>query len=293
MMTTNYHWKNIRKLLLLGFSEQNLRQLIQTEFEPLSYEIADSASKAQIVQQLLTYTKELHKIEHLLTLAEEHNPVLYHDCGSYQEAIAPTVSLISDLGQELLRTAFSPPSLRTPEASITTNILDMATIKTCLHAQSEVVASEAIEQANRDQDDHYAGLIPMTVALRWKRGYTTFLRKLLDVAKRKMDDDLTALAQVLFHNHEALIPLLARWKLQGSDWLLPDEEPFPCEIGRSLLDNTVPDYDGRAALAAAQAEHRQQGGVETAYHPNFVERRMNPKADMEQALAELRRRLPQ
>ncbi len=86
-MARRYNLKNIRALLTEGFTEQELRYLCYDEldFKPVHDQLAQNASKAQIIDQLIEYADRKSKIKTLLTLTKEYNPVKYEEHQPYFE----------------------------------------------------------------------------------------------------------------------------------------------------------------------------------------------------------------
>jgi len=64
----------------------------------------------------------------------------------------------------------------------------------------------------------------------------TLLERIRDIPIRSQLKNTDEIAAALNRNREALLPLIARLGMPGSDWLLPSEENFP-PIGDSLLIN--------------------------------------------------------
>jgi hypothetical protein len=75
----DYNLENIRELLAEGFDEQQLRQigLYVPEFRDIRESLAKSASKGEIIDQLLDYADRNLKVEAVLAWAEKHNPARY------------------------------------------------------------------------------------------------------------------------------------------------------------------------------------------------------------------------
>lgn len=78
-MTNQYNLKKIRKFLLKGFSESELRHFCfdEPDFEDVNNQLPEVAGKDKIVQLILDYAKRKSLIEHLLTWAKELNPAIY------------------------------------------------------------------------------------------------------------------------------------------------------------------------------------------------------------------------
>lgn len=90
-MTTNYNLKNIRALLLQGFSDADLRRLCfdVPGFRPVYNQFGSGSGKAEIVDRLLEYADEQLLMESLLELAKEQNPRRYQLHGPYTGGAAP------------------------------------------------------------------------------------------------------------------------------------------------------------------------------------------------------------
>ncbi|MBI1880863.1 MAG: toll/interleukin-1 receptor domain-containing protein [Chloroflexi bacterium] len=89
-MVRSYNFENIRALLILGFSDQELRRLCHDSliFQPVYHELAQNTGKAEIVDRLLDYANQKEQIEPLLAWANEHNSVRYEKHQPYYEDIA-------------------------------------------------------------------------------------------------------------------------------------------------------------------------------------------------------------
>jgi len=86
-MIKRYNFKNIRALLTEGFSEEDLRRFCYDEpgFKPIHHQIAQSAGKAQIIDQLFEYAEKTLQIDLLLAWAESQNPARYVQHQSYYD----------------------------------------------------------------------------------------------------------------------------------------------------------------------------------------------------------------
>jgi hypothetical protein len=78
-MIEPYNFKNIRTLLTEGFSEDELRRFCFDEpgFKPIYHQIAQSAGKAEIIDQLLAHAEKTLQLDTLLAWAESQNPARY------------------------------------------------------------------------------------------------------------------------------------------------------------------------------------------------------------------------
>jgi len=87
-----YNFSNIRALLTQGFSEAELRRLVQDEpdFQAIRPEIADSAGKANVAHQLLDFANRQMKMESLLNWAKSQNPARYERHQPYRTGDAPS-----------------------------------------------------------------------------------------------------------------------------------------------------------------------------------------------------------
>jgi hypothetical protein len=68
------------------------------------------------------------------------------------------------------------------------------------------------------------------------------------------------LATALFRNREALIPLIARLGMPGSEWLLPDEEEFP-PIGKKIVEAIPSTQNSLKARRQVYLEKSGRGDV--------------------------------
>lgn len=89
MATGNPNLKNIRTLLTKGFSEAELRRFFQDEqeFSPILPELADKASKADIITHLFNYAEQRLLFEPLLAWAKESNPSRYEKHKPYCDEV--------------------------------------------------------------------------------------------------------------------------------------------------------------------------------------------------------------
>ncbi|MCB0192468.1 MAG: PD40 domain-containing protein [Anaerolineae bacterium] len=78
-MTLRYHIINIRKLLVEGFTAEELRRLCyeNPDFRPVYDQLAVNTGKTEIAQRLLEYAERQLLIESLLDIVEESNPSRY------------------------------------------------------------------------------------------------------------------------------------------------------------------------------------------------------------------------
>ncbi len=85
-----YRLKDIRALLLEGFTAEDLRRLCFDElnFRPVYYQLADNTGKAEIVDRLLEYAEQTLQLDYLLALAQAGNPARYAQGEPYYEQIA-------------------------------------------------------------------------------------------------------------------------------------------------------------------------------------------------------------
>jgi len=87
-MPRNYHLSNIRTLLNLGFSDDELRRLCfdLTYFRSLSNELAPTLTKAQITDRLIEYAERKLLMDVLLSHVKQQNPARYEQHKPYDEA---------------------------------------------------------------------------------------------------------------------------------------------------------------------------------------------------------------
>lgn len=88
-MTKRYYLKNIRDLFTEGFGEEELRRLCYDEpdFRPVYHQLAESNSKAEIIDRLLEYAEQTLQLDKLLTLAGQRNPARYAKHQPYYELV--------------------------------------------------------------------------------------------------------------------------------------------------------------------------------------------------------------
>jgi hypothetical protein len=75
----DYNLKNIRALLIEGFSDSELRRFCYDipEFRPVYHELAQYSGKADIVDKLIEYAERQGLMDSLLAWAKESNPTRY------------------------------------------------------------------------------------------------------------------------------------------------------------------------------------------------------------------------
>jgi hypothetical protein len=76
---TQYHLSNIRRLLIEGFSDNDLRYLAfdNPNFRPVYDQISPSSGKSDIISRLLEYAERTMQIDILLEEAKRRNPARY------------------------------------------------------------------------------------------------------------------------------------------------------------------------------------------------------------------------
>lgn len=81
----SYNLKNIRALLIEGFSDADLRRFCYDEptFRPVYNELAGATGKAAIVDRLLEYAERQELLDSLLDRAKDQNPARYKSHGPY------------------------------------------------------------------------------------------------------------------------------------------------------------------------------------------------------------------
>lgn len=91
-MANQYNLKNIRTLLVKGFSESELRTFCfeEPDFEDVYNQLSQGTGKDEVVHLLLDHARRKSLIENLLTWAKEHNPATYE---KYQPYYDITISL--------------------------------------------------------------------------------------------------------------------------------------------------------------------------------------------------------
>lgn len=79
MTSKKYNLKNIKTLLIEGFTEDELRGLafFESDFEPFYDKLPKSASKDEIIRLLVEYAARRVKVDELLAWAKEANPNRY------------------------------------------------------------------------------------------------------------------------------------------------------------------------------------------------------------------------
>ena len=76
-----YQLRNIRKLLTIAFSDEELRRLCydESQFRPVYEQFSTGMSKNQMVQRLLEYCERKGLLGELLEIVEEEVPAAYND----------------------------------------------------------------------------------------------------------------------------------------------------------------------------------------------------------------------
>jgi hypothetical protein len=83
-----YNLKNIRDLLVEGFSEHDLRDTLcfyEPDFEPLHSQLSPRADKETIAQQIIEYAYRQLKVDSLLDWAQQKNPGRYERHRPYRQ----------------------------------------------------------------------------------------------------------------------------------------------------------------------------------------------------------------
>lgn len=90
-MSKQYNLKNIRALLLHGFTVEELRRFSfdNLDFRPVYDALAEHTGKAKFIDLLMEYAEQKSKIEILLVWAKENNPDKYEE---YQSLTFPRFS---------------------------------------------------------------------------------------------------------------------------------------------------------------------------------------------------------
>jgi hypothetical protein len=112
-MTTNYVLANIRRLLLHGFSDRELRDLCidVDQFRPVSYELSEFMGMSDIVARLLAFAVRRLLVEDLLIWAQAANPVMFAQHEPYRAPLRtaqPAVAFASRLPVKILFLAANP-----------------------------------------------------------------------------------------------------------------------------------------------------------------------------------------
>ena len=78
-MVTHYHLKNIRALLIEGFTRQELDQLYHQipDFSVLYSHLPPEADKTTLVDGLLNQAQQIARLDAVLEWAKRHNPARY------------------------------------------------------------------------------------------------------------------------------------------------------------------------------------------------------------------------
>lgn len=85
-MNEHYNRKNIRNLLMEGFSEEELRSdlcFYETDFQSLHHRLPQGVGKDVIVQTILDFALQKIQVNELLEWAKARNPVRYEKHGPY------------------------------------------------------------------------------------------------------------------------------------------------------------------------------------------------------------------
>ncbi len=85
-MAKQYDFKNIRALLIEGFTDEELRILCfdVPVFKPVYSQLAKGTGKTEVVQQLLEFAEQKELIETLLNQAKKDNPAKYEKYQPYE-----------------------------------------------------------------------------------------------------------------------------------------------------------------------------------------------------------------
>jgi len=98
-MVTHYHLKNIRTLLIEGFTRQELDQLYHQipDFSILYPHLPPEADKTTLVDGLLNQAQQIARMEAVLEWAKTHNPARYAIHAPYYDS--PRSPIASKLAQ--------------------------------------------------------------------------------------------------------------------------------------------------------------------------------------------------
>jgi hypothetical protein len=90
-MSKHYNLKNIRILLIEGFTEEELRDLCfyEADFRDVHDRCAKSIGKAEIARQLIEYAEQKNLLDTLLILAKQYNPARYEQDQPYYQVALP------------------------------------------------------------------------------------------------------------------------------------------------------------------------------------------------------------
>lgn len=104
-MSNNYHLENIRTLLTLGFTSEELRRFCydDPEFRSVYNQLAQNSGKAEIIDHLIEYADRKIQFDKLLAWAKEHNLPRYKEHQPYYLTSQPSASL-RDLSKKSERT---------------------------------------------------------------------------------------------------------------------------------------------------------------------------------------------
>ena len=116
-MAKNYHSKNIRTLLIKGFSEEELRIFCfdHADFKPVYERLAQATGKAQIVQNLIEHAEQKNLYDILLNWAKEENHAKYKEHQPYHLTVASPVS--GDVDAEAQRIPALTPAAPQPRSN--------------------------------------------------------------------------------------------------------------------------------------------------------------------------------
>jgi Tol biopolymer transport system component len=86
-MNRNYNLSNVRALLTVGFTTEELRRLCYdtSYFRPVYEQLAENSSKTEIVDRLIEHTERKLQLDILLELVKQSNPAQYEQYQPYYE----------------------------------------------------------------------------------------------------------------------------------------------------------------------------------------------------------------
>lgn len=159
-MTRRYNLKNIRTLLTEGFTEQELRGLCYYEhdFKPIYEEMAQTASKAQIIDNLIEYAEKKVLLDTILAFAKENNPIRFEEYQPYyispSSSIAPNQTKFSNpTHSHIQRLKQRQKELQGPLSTYNRRLEALqADIARELNSERRVILEERFEEVSRERD---------------------------------------------------------------------------------------------------------------------------------------------
>ncbi|MBI1879105.1 MAG: formylglycine-generating enzyme family protein [Chloroflexi bacterium] len=149
-MVRQHNFKNIRALLIEGFTGEELRELCfdAPDFRPVYHQLAQNTGKDEIVRRLLEYAQKMFLIDQLLILVQERNPALYEVYQSYYDRNPRPTKFIEPETVPIPAGPFLMGSLESAEPNeLPQHLVDLAAYRIGKYAVTNAQYAEFVKQA--------------------------------------------------------------------------------------------------------------------------------------------------